>query len=293
MEPEQRRRSDRVSLLTPIRVAGSDPAGEAFSDEGRTLVVTLHGAAISVSRELAANQEITLRAYGSEKEAKARVVGQIERQAEGSVYGVKFVEPDVNLWNIRFPSPFASQNAVGKLLLVCEGCETRELVCLDELEAEVYAANECLSRACPVCATATLWKEALPELPPGPGAKPPASALRRRARNKRRHVRVKVKFKACIRHPETGEEVVTCENVSRGGIAFPSRTLYPEGALIDVAVPFSAGEGNIFAAAKIVRQSESEEDDVINYGAAYLTGPADAEPAPATGITPAPPPPSA
>jgi hypothetical protein len=38
--------------------------------------------------------------------------------------------------------------------------------------------------------------------------------------NQRRHVRIRVSFSACVRHPAHADEVVECENVSKGGFAF-------------------------------------------------------------------------
>src|SRR5450759_3530168 len=83
----ERRSSDRVSLLNAIRVSGKDSAGVTFSDVGRTVLVTLHGAAVIVKRELAPNQRLIIRCYGTETDAEARVVGQIEKQSDGSLYG--------------------------------------------------------------------------------------------------------------------------------------------------------------------------------------------------------------
>ena len=152
----------------------------------------------------------------------------------------------------------AGVNAVGRLLLQCQGCQARELVYLDELEAEVFSANQCLSRPCPVCATSTIWSEAVV---PVPG---------RRTRNDRRHVRVKVKFSGCIRHRELGEEVVACGDVSRGGFSFTSTTEYAEGSAVEAAVPYSPNQPNIFSPTRIVRRQPLDEGG-FKYGAAYAT----------------------
>lgn len=122
MRAEERRRSDRVSLLSAIRVTGADPTGEAFSEEARTVLVTLHGAAILVKRRLLPEHQLTIRSYGTGNEAKVRVVGQIEQQPEGGLYGVKFLHPDVNPWDIRFPPLAASEDALVRLLLQCAAC---------------------------------------------------------------------------------------------------------------------------------------------------------------------------
>src|SRR6266567_7320943 len=144
METHERRSSDRVSLFNAIRVNGKDGAGEPFSLEARTALVTQRGAAIIVDRELSPNTALNIRCYGTNTDADARVVGKIEKHPEGFLYGVQFVDPAVNPWNIKFPANGPALDVVGRLLLQCSACERRELVYLDEMEVEVFAANQCL-----------------------------------------------------------------------------------------------------------------------------------------------------
>jgi PilZ domain len=279
MDAKERRRSDRVSLLSPIRVSGTDAAGEAFSAEGRTLLVTLHGAAIILGRKLQTDQPVTIRCYGTETEAAARVVGQIEGHTDGLVYGVQFLDPAVNPWNIKFPAA-PSSDTVGRLLLHCTNCLARELVYLNELELEVFGANQCLSRPCAVCQKATLWKatpqeESAGEAPDAGAAEAPESAasLVPRARNDRQHVRLRLKLKACIRHAELGEEVVECEDVSRGGICFTSQRQYPKDSMIEASVPYLPGQANIFTRARIANlRPLAGEAGRFKYGVNYISG---------------------
>src|SRR4029077_1856578 len=56
--------------------------------------------------------------------------------------------------------------------------------------------------------------------------------------NKRRHVRIRVSFSACVRHSAHADEVVECENVSKGGVCFHSLQLYELDSLIEVAAPY-------------------------------------------------------
>jgi hypothetical protein len=278
MDAKERRRSDRVSLLSPIRISGTDAGGEAFSSEGRTLLVTLHGAAIMLGRRLQPDQPVTIRCYGTETEAAARVVGQIEGHTDGLVYGVQFLDPAVNPWNIKFPAA-PSSDTVGRLLLHCTNCLARELIYLNELELEVFGANQCLSRPCTVCQKPTIWKttpqeEQAGETPgAGEAAGESAELLVPRARNDRQHVRLKLKLKACIRHPELGEEVVECEDVSRGGICFTSQKQYPKDSMIEASVPYLPGQANIFTRARIANlRAVGGEAGRTKYGVNYISG---------------------
>ena len=282
MELQPRRRSDRVSYETAIRVFGTDVGGTGFIEEGRTVVLSHDGAAIILKRKLCPQQVIIIRSSQTGKEADARVVGQIGRKPAGRLYGVAFLDATVNLWEIDFPPPSESEDAVGRVLLECGHCRSRELVCLDDFEVEVFEANRSISRACKRCQDTTHWKEAPPEapkevkqvevespaearqLPPPPGPSP-------RTEDERQHVRARVKVTALIRHAGLGDEVIATENVSRSGLCFRSRKGYYVGSRIEVALPYSPGPANIFVPARIVRTQELPGEYLLaEYGAEYI-----------------------
>jgi hypothetical protein len=197
-------------------------------------------------------------------------------QSNIHVYGIALLEPNANLWGIQFPPLPESEEGLARLLLQCSACKAREVVYLDELETDVFEGNHSLPRSCSQCATWTLWSQTPNELPvvdsgvlaatvPGPLA-----ALVDRAHNKRKHVRVHVKMKACIRHPGFEEEIVEVKDLSRGGLSFVSSKAYIEGSRIEVAVPYSKGKANIFVAARINRAQQVSGKDVMKYGAQYI-----------------------
>jgi hypothetical protein len=278
MATQERRSSDRVSLFNAIRVSGKDGAGEEFSVPARTALVTLHGAAIIINRELASDTNVTIRCYGTDTDADARVVGKIEKHPDGALYGVQFLDPTINPWNIKFPSAGPPPMAVGRLLLQCATCQRRELVYLDEMELEVFGANQGISRPCEACGKATVWK-ATPQEASSEGAsagaalpgEPGVESLVPRTHNDRKFIRVRMKLRACIRHPESGEDVVECLDVSRGGVCFLSSKVYGKGDLIEAAVPFLAGQANIFTRAKIANVRLAATPEGSNkYGVSYL-----------------------
>jgi hypothetical protein len=88
--------------------------------------------------------------------------------------------------------------------------------------------------------------------------------------NKRRHVRIRVSFSACVRHPAHADEVVECENVSKGGVCFHSLQQYPLDCSIEIAAPFSPGETALFTEAKIRRVEELAGGLVFRYGVEYV-----------------------
>jgi hypothetical protein len=88
--------------------------------------------------------------------------------------------------------------------------------------------------------------------------------------NKRRHVRIRVSFSACVRHAAHADEVVECENVSKGGVCFHSLQQYELGSLIEIAAPYSPGEKALFVPAQIRRVEALSGDQVFRYGVEYV-----------------------
>ncbi len=104
---------------------------------------------------------------------------------------------------------------------------------------------------------------AVATLPPPPGPDTPQV-------NRRKHPRVKVSYSACVRHAERGDDIVTCEDMSRGGLRFKSSKRYYDRTLIDVAVPYTPGQPSLFVPAQIVFTQELPEQQLFRYGVAYL-----------------------
>jgi PilZ domain-containing protein len=289
MTLERLRRSDRVSISIPVEVFGADFSGEHFVEQSRTVLVSRHGATVVMTRKLGPDLELILRRPGTRKEALVRVVGQIGGQHDGYIYGLALMDQNVNLWNIYFPALTEGQSAVGRCLLECGRCKNREIVYMDEVEAEVFEANLCLQRTCSHCGHASIWKPVPGELldePPAtesaeaaggaesegeateteaPPSEPPPAVVSRR-----KNLRIKSNMPACIRQPGFDEEIVTCEDVSRGGLCFKSAKRYFLGSRIEVAIPYAAGAANIFVPARIVYTQELPKEGLYKYGVSYL-----------------------
>lgn len=274
----QARRSDRISLELPIEVSGTDAAGQCFTESSQTLVLSHHGAKILLSRKLVPEQELTIRCPKTGRESDARVVGLTGSGPGGSHYGIEFLDPAINLWGIEFPPLSESEKAVARVLLECGHCRSRELVYLNEFEAEVFEGSKSLSRPCRRCADTSLWKQPLPEaaseqMPSRtqpPGAPQPAPTAIPRAQNERKEVRLSLKMAACIRGPQCGEEVVITENVSRDGLRFKSSKHFAVGWVMEVAVPYSRGASNIFTPVRVEHREALPTEGLTLYGLSYI-----------------------
>jgi hypothetical protein len=98
---------------------------------------------------------------------------------------------------------------------------------------------------------------------------PPEKPAAPRA-NRRKHSRVKVNYSACVRHPQRGDEIVQCEDMSKGGLRFKSRKPFHPQTLIEVAVPYQPGQPAIFVPAQIVFVEELPELGLYRCGVQYL-----------------------
>jgi hypothetical protein len=94
----------------------------------------------------------------------------------------------------------------------------------------------------------------------------PAAPRKEMRREPRREIRVAV----CVRCHQLGnDDLVDTRHVSRGGLCFASARVYAPGWEVDVAVPYSAGGGNIFLSGKIARVQYPATEKSKLYGGAY------------------------
>ena len=265
------RKSDRVYLEIPIIISGTDSAGREFVEKTRTLVLSRRGAKIVSRHALVPEQNLTIRCLKTGLDTAVRVVGPIMGEEEGCHFGVALLHPKVNVWGINFPLLAGTENPAARVFLECTDCHAQEVVHLDVFELEVLLANECLSRSCKQCNDTTLWMRSAPgegRIPVG-GATPES----RHTIQERKTARLNLKVDACLRHSVHGEEVVSTENVSRGGFRFRSRKDYPIGTVIEAALPYSPGAANIFTPARIVHKEEGGGEETFAHGVVYIPSP--------------------
>ena len=295
MPPEGTRRSCRISKEISILLVGSDTDGKVFSEETKTVLLSRHGAGIVSRYKLSAEQELILRRLDTNKEVEVRVVGQIGEESEVYTYGVTFLDSTNNFWGINFPAPSEVEQRARIVFMECSSCKARETVEHSDLESDVYFINEGIFRFCKRCGSSTFWKRASEEAEetpvmvedsprlssaymdveeePQPEPAPVAVAEAKpaaRQENRRKHVRTKVNFKACIKSFAFGEDIVACEDISRGGLCFKSRKPYTAKFKIEVAVPYAPGVQNFFVPGEIVRVEELAKEKIFRCGVAYL-----------------------
>ena len=261
------RQSERVSLALSIQVIGNNLFGDVFLCEGWTEVVSQNGARIRLKQNLAPDQEITVHCVETGKEAAAQVVGRVNGKSKQNTFGIMLLNPEANPWGINFPPRGDSAGAVGRIVLECLACHTRELVYLDGFELEVLESSENLSRFCRRCTDSTMWRKFFE---PFPGSQGEDQDSHGNWQEHRREARREVRTIACIRSREFEEELVKVRNVSRSGLCFEGRRAYQQDWKIEVAIPYSSGGGNIFLPARITHVHNIPSGSITLFGVEYV-----------------------
>jgi hypothetical protein len=153
------RRSGRITKEISIFLCGTDISGHIFSEETKTVVLSRHGAGILSRHKLVPDEILTIRLAGTSAEAPLRLVGQMGQETRGYTYGVEFLDPELDFWELKFPPPLQWHSNPDSTLECCI-CHAREVVRQSEVEADVYALLRNILRFCPTCGTSTAWHAA-------------------------------------------------------------------------------------------------------------------------------------
>jgi hypothetical protein len=269
MTSQKRRLNERIAITEPFRILGTDIMGEPFVEDGKTIAISRHGATVPLKAKVAALQKVTIVCRSTRKEASARVVGMIGGKSDTSIYAVAIVNSDVTPWSTKFPPLLESEIPVTEVMLKCAVCMGHLVIVLDELEAEVLEANQSITRYCSNCGASTSWTQASDE--PANVKFPSDHARVLRTLNRRKSVRISLKWDACIRLAGFGEEVVVTENVSRYGVCIKSNFRYLEGSRVEVALPYSPGGVNVFLTGRILVFEELSGGPLSRYRIAYIS----------------------
>jgi hypothetical protein len=269
------RQSDRVSFCMPLEASWVTSTGTTVKQTAETLLVSRNGGVLRLTEKLVTGQELNLRRQrdGDDwKSTRARVVAEIDQEANGFLYAIHILDPRSDFWDIDFPAPHKADEALARLLMECSFCQRREVAYLNELELKSFEIRKCIARHCRHCDAPAIWIESQSELRPmenGPGR----PSVEDRVIPRRNRTRIKARVLACIRRRGFQEEIVVCEDLSKGGLSFRSRNQYAEGSRVEVAVPFTPGSGAIFVPIRIVFSQAIPTAGLYRHGVSYIKPP--------------------
>ena len=222
------RRSERALLRIPIRVEGKDAHGNAFAEVTSTLVVNQCGGLIIVSHLLQPGTAIKITNLKNQASCSFQVVTRASRSLSGiPEWGVKSLEPDVEIWGVYFPTRAEElpQADVIHVLLECQECFSREMAALTVQQYRRLLAQSSLPRPCPKCSATRNWKLGfveveLDEVSPSLSVAVGSGSTSREGADLRRDKRLVVKLPLGVRLPDGREETSTTENISKSGLCF-------------------------------------------------------------------------
>jgi hypothetical protein len=247
---------------------GSD--GVAVNSPAHVQLVSRKAGVLRLTENIPSGQEITLRRQYNDawKSTRARVGERMESDSEGYLYAFRVLEADSDFWNVELSVSKGVEDALGRLLMECSVCHTREVVPLNPVELRSFEVRRCIARNCSQCSAPSIWIEEQPEMQ--------FIQMEKVDTNRetqflpaRTTARMKSRVLACIRQRGYDEEAV-CEDLSQGGVSFRSRTQYAEGSRIEIAVPFRPGVKAIFVPGRIVSSVALRGVGLFRHGVSYL-----------------------
>ena len=268
------RKSERVLLRIPIRVAGKDILGKAFDVPTYTLVVGRSGGQIILPHLLAPHSVIKITNLKTHVSSSFRVVERVTRSLTGTPeWGVECLEPDLDIWGIHFPARTQEPSHADTVhvLLECQECFSRAMATLTVQQYRKLTAESTLPRPCPKCSATRNWKfafieveveEVLPSFAPpsDSGVAPGTSA------EKRGDKRLVLKLPMGVRLPDGSEEASTTENISRSGLCFACGLEMHAGERLYVRIGLDRPEEKQDIPARIVWRRPAKEKGRAFYG---------------------------
>jgi hypothetical protein len=100
-----------------------------------------------------------------------------------------------------------------------------------------------------------------------------AATMTTAVEDRRHRVRAKVNYFACVQSAAFGKDVVSCIDMSRGGLGFRTKNAYVISTEVTIAVPFSQDSPNapaIYVPARVVNISEIPELQMFRCGVSFL-----------------------
>jgi len=222
------RKSERALLRIPIRVEGEDADGNSFVEITSTLVVNRSGGLIIVSRLLKPGSTIKITNLKNQASSSFQVVTRASRSLSGiPEWGVRCLEPDVEIWGVYFPARAEETRQVDIIyvLLECQECLGREMATLTVPQYQRLLAQLSLPRPCPKCRAPRNWKLGFVEVEadevvPGLLAAAGSESTPWGGADRRREKRLVIKLPLGVRLADGSEDTCTTENLCKSGVCF-------------------------------------------------------------------------
>jgi hypothetical protein len=188
-------------------------------------------------------------------------------------WGVKCLQPDVEIWGVYFPARAEEprQADIVHVLLECQECLGREMATLTVPQYRRLMAQSSLPRPCPKCNTTKDWKlgfvevevhEVVPSLPAAAGSE----STPWHGTDRRQDKRLVVKLPLGVRLPNGSEEAGTTENLCKSGVCFACDLEMQIGDRVYVSVAADSPEEQRDIPSRVVWRHPVKEKGRAFYG---------------------------
>jgi len=269
------RRSERVLLRIPIRIEGKDAQGDSFDELTYTLVINQTGGLIVAAHLMQPGAVIKITNLNNQVSCFFQVVMRAARSISGTPeWGVKCLDPDVEIWGVHFPAKTdePAQEGLIHVLLECRECSCREMSALTVEQYRRLVSYSSVARPCPRCDFPRDWTFAVVDIgPEKPSPTLPATSISdlaaQRELQRRQEKRLGVKLPLGIRLQDGSEETSTTENISKTGLCFACNLELQVGERIYVRVGLDSPDEQRDIPARIMWRRPSHDKGRAFYGA--------------------------
>lgn len=99
------RRSSRVFMRLRVVVAGKDRDRKRFREACETVVISAHGALLTLKRSVDDGVELVITNPFTQEEQECRVVYLGDDSGNGQRVGIEFLTPAPHFWGMEFAQP--------------------------------------------------------------------------------------------------------------------------------------------------------------------------------------------
>jgi len=236
MSSERLRRSSRIPKKSQSCWSEATWRQGVFGT-AKTVLLSRHGAGIVSEYKLSPEQERDPSFQETNRETEVRVVASSAPVGGSYTYGVAFLDQSIDFWAWSSRRYRKSEKESEPRLAAVRQLQSSRDGQQSDLESDVYMVNEGIVRFCKNCGSSTFWKRA-DDAAEGEAAPPPieeeqSPLIHRPTSNhlapgkQAKYLRTKVSFKACIRTFAFGDDIVTCEDISRAAFGSSPASITP------------------------------------------------------------------
>jgi len=260
---EEKHAGGQLKVAVPVRVRGVSNQNRFFDEETETDRIGPQLVVTHLPHLLELETEVHVTSLKTTIGGIYRVLWVNARPRDGRHYlGLELLDPEGDLWGLKFPSPSPESPPLPEVRLECQRCHGILQIAVPEADEEFLSEGFLIAHHCDGCKGTTPW--GIPAAPK-PEAMEPETRQEKTRPEQRFKGRAPLKIRINAIRQKWGvknEDICTTENVSRTGVLFLTQKNYEVGEAVEILMPYKEGEITaIPVPARVVRVSPPD----INY----------------------------